>query len=74
MAVVTDDQKRLVIWGYKSSPTHVKAPLLYIAPYLMRNDVELNNGVTIEVPNKYLGSTYPIAAANEILPIINPSD
>jgi hypothetical protein len=65
--IVTDKDKRLIIWGYKASPTQVSAPLLYIAPYFFRDDVELNNGIVVRIPCDYLGSTYPTAVNNIVL-------
>jgi hypothetical protein len=62
--VVTDTNKRVIIWGYKESQTQVKAPLMYVAPNVFRDDIELTNGVTIHLPSNYLGSTYPIAVNN----------
>ncbi len=65
--IVTDKDKRLIIWGYKASETQVSAPLMYVAPYLFRDDVELNNGIVVRLPQEYLGSTYPIAINNIVL-------
>lgn len=72
--IVRDKDNRLILWGYcesedRENPTAL-GQLAYIADGVYNPVFLLNNGKRVRIPSQYLGSTFPFALNNLVIPIL----